>query len=122
MDEEKIKLTRQQQKALHLFFRQLADTLNQNGLTMSVILQKFVLDIPATETNVKELIFRPLMEALYGKHSTTELLRKGEIDGIYDAINKFMGEMGVSCPPFPSLETQTYYQNLSEIKKYEKEK
>lgn len=101
--------TDQQNRALHLWFEQLAKVLNDEGKSMSVILQKFVLDIPASKYSVKELLWKPLQSAMYGKESTTELLKKEEIDKVYDALCKFMGEeIQVQVPPFPSVEENIF--------------
>jgi len=111
------KLTRQQQKSLHLFFRQVADELNKEGRTMTSVLQKFILEVPATEYLVKDTLWRPLQIALYGKKSTTELLKKQEIDKIYDALNKFAAEqLQMSLPPFPSVENNNFLQEYDNRK------
>lgn len=100
--------TIQQNKALHLWFRMLANTLNENGVDMATILSKFIIDIPATEHNIKEDIFKPVMFAMYGKRSTTNLLKKEEIDRLVDVICKFLGEMKIECPVFPSIEENIF--------------
>lgn len=112
--------TKQQNRALHVWYKQVADELNSEGKGMSVILKKFVLDCPATDYLIKEMLWRPLQEAMFGKHSTTELLKKHEIDQIYDALNKFFGEeLHISLPPFPSLEEinlkETYGKNDKKV-------
>jgi hypothetical protein len=119
LDVEKIKndtkRTDAQNRALHLWFQLLADELNREGKSMSLVLQKFILDAPATKFTIKELVWRPLQESLYGKHSTCELLKKEEIDKIYDTLVKFFAEeLEVSCPPFPSLEGESF------VEKYDK--
>jgi hypothetical protein len=107
------KLTRQQQKALHLFFRQVSEAINAEGIGMALILQKFILDVPATPYLVKEM-WRMLQDGMLGKKSTTELLKKQEIDKVYDALNKFLSqEMEVEVPPFPS------YSEISFTKEYD---
>jgi len=59
----------------------------------------------ATEENIKEMIWKPIQHSLFGKKSTTELLRSEEIDKIYDVINKHLAEnFLIEIPPFPSLE------------------
>lgn len=106
---EDIKLTRQQQKALHVWFGLLADELNNDGKSMSVVLQKFVLDIPATKYSIKEMLWKPIMGAMLGKESTTELLKLKEIDQVCMVLTKFLGEeIQISVPPFPSFENQSY--------------
>ena len=115
IDQKQDKRTDQQNKALHLFFQLLADELNREGKSMSLVLQKFILDAPATKYMIKELVCKPLQESMLCKKSTTELLKKEEIDKIYDALNKFMAEeLEVSCPPFPSLEEQSFVEKYDE--------
>jgi hypothetical protein len=103
------RLTRQQQKALHLWFKQVADECNSEGRTLTMILNKFIIDAPATDYAIKNYIWRPLQEAMVGKHSTTELLKKQEIDQIVMALNKFFAEeLKMQLPTFPSLEDQNF--------------
>jgi hypothetical protein len=105
------KRTDSQNRALHLFFQQVADTLNKDGISMTMLLQRFIIETPATKTAIKELVWKPLQQALYGKTSTTELLKREEIDRIYMAMNKFFAdELKTSLPPFPSLEEINFQQ------------
>lgn len=90
----------QQSKALHLMFEMLADEMNEAGLTHGKVIKA---DIPWNKTTVKELLFRPLMQAQYGKKSTTELTTQ-EIDGLIDTLTKTLGELGLSVI-FPSIST-----------------
>lgn len=102
---EEKKRTTAQNSALHLWFSLVAEEMQRNGITMTAVLQKFILDAPATKYGVKEYLWRPLQEEMLGKKSTTELLKQKDIDGVYDALNKFFGEtMHMSLPPFPSIE------------------
>ena len=104
LDKEEEKLTRQQQKALHLFFTLLANELNEMGLDQRKVLKPSI-EIPWSGESVKEQIWRPIQEALYIKKSTTKLLKKEEIDKIYDIIVKHLGEkFGFSVPSFPCIE------------------
>ncbi len=85
-----------------MFFDQLAHELQGEGITMTAVLQKFIIDVPVTKYSVKEM-WRSLQEAMFGKTSTTQLLKKQEIDQIYDSLNKFFGEnMEIQIPPFPN--------------------
>jgi hypothetical protein len=95
------KRTIQQNKALHKWFELLARELRENGYDMKTVMPK-VIDIIPTKENVKELIWRPVQMAMFSKHSTTELLKKKEIDLVFDVICKALGEMGVVVPAFPS--------------------
>lgn len=105
------RLTRQQQKALHAWFGMVAEVLNEDGKTMAMVLNKFIVDAPATKNSIKELVWKPLQQGLYGKKSTTELLKREEIDKIYDTLNKFFAEnLEVALPPFPSVENNIINQ------------
>jgi len=111
------KLTRQQQKALHVWYGLLADELNRNGKSMALVLQKFVLDVPATKYTIKELVWKPLQQAMFGKESTTQLLKKQEIDQVYDALCKFFAEdLEVEVPPFPSVEENIFNETYGRTK------
>jgi len=89
--------------------------LNENQKDMKQVIDKIILDIPATKANVKEMIWKPIEQAMFDKKSTKDLTTQ-DINSIYDIINKVFGEMGVSLPSFPSAEEQ----NLMET--YGKEK
>jgi len=97
--------TSQQNAALHLFFTQLAETLNDKGFYMNKVL-KGSTDVIWTPLLVKEIMWKPLQKAMFGKKSTTALLKMGQIDKIYDVINKVVSERtdGEVYIPFPSIE------------------
>lgn len=92
--------TEKQFKALHLWFKLLADELNEKGFDQKKIIQ---VDIPWNEYSVKERLWRPTQMTMTGKKSTTRLNRN-EIDPIYDVINRAIIERTkgkVEVPPFP---------------------
>lgn len=94
--------TPKQNKALHLFFRLLADELNGAGLDMKKTLKPEI-EIPWNEENIKEFLWRPIQKAVLGKESTTEL-EGGEIDKVYEVLNRHLGDkLGVHVA-FPSIE------------------
>ena len=96
-----MKRTEQQNKALHLAFRILADTLNEKGLEMKPVLAVKEIDVPWTETSVKEVLYRPIMIAMTQKGSTTELDRL-EVSQVWDVLMRHLGEhFGINVP-FPS--------------------
>lgn len=110
------KRTDNQNRALHLFFEQLAEEMQRNEITMTAVLQKFILDAPATKYGVKEYLWKPLQLAMLGKESTRELLKKEEIDQVYDSLNKFFGEtMHMTIPAFPSWENISLEEELKKI-------
>lgn len=95
------KRTLNQNSALHLWFTQLSEVLNENGMDM-----RKTMNIPLKPTPIliKEAVFKPIMKEMFGKESTTQLLKQKEIDDVYDVINKMFAEMGISVPPFPSID------------------
>ena len=95
--------TLQQSKALHLYFTQLAEILNESGLDMRKVLKPSI-SIPWTPQTIKENLWKPIMEFQLQKSSTTEMTTK-DIDEVYDVINKHIGEQfGISIE-FPSQES-----------------
>lgn len=94
--------TVQQNKALHVLFNLLANTLNDSGLDMRKTL-KPAIDIPWSGNSVKEYLWRPIQKAQVSKQSTTELTTV-EIDAIFDTINKYLGDKFALHVPFPSIE------------------
>jgi hypothetical protein len=94
--------TPQQNRALHVLFRLLAEELNNAGLDQRRVLKETV-DIPWTSEAVKNQLWRPIQQAQLGKESTKELTTK-EIDEVFDTINKHLGERLSVHIPFPSIE------------------
>lgn len=98
------KRTIQQNRALHKWFGMVAEALNDAGYTVQKTLRHDI-EIPWTPVLIKELIYRPVMEAMTEKHSTTELDRI-EPSQIYEVLNLHLGEkLGIHVD-FPCEETQ----------------
>ena len=95
--------TSQQNRALHKYFKQVADELNQAGYTVQLVLKE-KMDLDWNEKSVKELLWKSSQEALTGKKSTTELKKVEDIDVVYEHLTRHLGEkFGISVP-FPSQE------------------
>lgn len=93
--------TLRQNKALHLFLTQLAETLNDAGFDMKRTL-KPAAEIPWTPVSAKEHLWRPVQEALTNKASTTEL---STVDPtlIHETLCRHLGQrLGIDCPPWPT--------------------
>lgn len=99
---EKIR-TAQQNRALHLWFQLVAETLNESGLDMRKTLKPEI-EIPWTKSAVKEYLWRPVQKAMLHKDSTTKLNTK-DIDKVFDVLNRHLGEKLEVHMPFPSIET-----------------
>ena len=105
-EECKNRRTSSQNNAMHLLFAQISKECMDKGIDMREIVRKEV-PIQCTPENIKWL-WKLLQEALFGKKSTTELKKSGEIEVVYDNFNKILVERTqgeIQLPPFPSLET-----------------
>lgn len=97
-------LTRTQQNSLHKYCEMLAGALNDAGYEMKAVLQVKSVDVPWSRDRVKEVLWRPIQEAMTGKGSTTELDRL-EPSQVYEVLNRHIAShFGVSVP-WPSEES-----------------
>lgn len=96
--------TSTQNKSLHLFFTNLASTLNEAGLDMKAVLKPQVM-IPWTPENVKEYLWKPVQRVLLHKSHTADLTTK-EVSEVYEVFNRHLGESVGVYEPFPSNEEQ----------------
>ena len=95
-----MKRTEQQNKALHKGCEMLAEALNDAGYEMKAVLAEKDVDVPWTKESIKEVLFRPIMQAMLAKHSTTELDRL-EVSQVWDVLNRHLGEKFGITVPFP---------------------
>jgi hypothetical protein len=103
--EEKPDSTRtgSQNRGIHLWYRQISDLCVENGIDASMMFSK-THDIQMTPEAVKTM-WKALQLALFGKKSTTELKKTGEIDKLQDHFIRFFAEkFELELPPFPSDE------------------
>lgn len=82
--------TENQNRALHAFFRLLSDSLNEAGLDQRKVLKPGI-SIPWNPTAIKELLWRPLQQAIIHKKSTTELSKLDEIDRVHEVLMRELG-------------------------------
>lgn len=96
-----VQRTTNQNKAMHVFFKLLADELNNAGLDQRKVLKPEIA-IDWTPEAIKSQIWKPIQKALYNKKSTTELDKQMEIDKIHETIMRHLGEkFGVEYIEFP---------------------
>lgn len=101
--EEEKQRTRQQQKAIEVYCRELAKALNNAGYDQKKVFaaMKEGVEIPWSQESCKESLFKPIMQAVLKKDSTTEL-DTSEVSRVYDVLNRFTAErFGISVL-FPS--------------------
>ena len=89
-----------QNRSLHKYFSMLAESLNNAGLDVKKTMRHDV-DIPWTETLIKELIWRKVQSAMFDIDSTAKL-DTAQISQVYEVINLHISQtFGVSVM-FPS--------------------
>ena len=99
--------TSPQNKALHKYFSLLAEALNDAGLDMGQVLKKDSM-IPWNKDSIKEYLWRPVQKVVVKKESTTELDKIGEIDDIYDVLNRHISEKFGIHVSFPHKNDWSY--------------
>lgn len=86
-----------QNAALHLFCKQLADALNDAGQDQRKVLKPSV-DIPWTQDAVKQMLWKPIQEAVTGLESTTKP-ESNQYSHIYEVLNRHLTmKLGVHVP------------------------
>jgi hypothetical protein len=92
--------TIKQNSALHKYFELVSRELNDRGLTVTKTIKADIVWSPAS---IKEVLWKPIQEAVLKKKSTTEL-NKSEIDSVYDVMNMALGQKFGIHVPFPTIE------------------
>ncbi|MBT6053330.1 MAG: hypothetical protein HOG49_41585 [Candidatus Scalindua sp.] len=101
------KRTLPQNNSLHLFCDQLAQEFTDKHVDKRTFFKE-PFYTRWSPLSIKEDIWKPVMYALFKKKSTTQLDKQGEIDEIWDVINKIVIEKEkgeVNVPPWPSQES-----------------
>ena len=96
------KRTLKQNNSLHKWCEEIAKRYNNEGLTVQEIIKNYKLELFWTKESVKELLVHTAIKRMFGKKSTAELIKTGEIDKIIDVITRFNAELGIENIPFPS--------------------
>jgi len=93
-----------QNNSLWLWFSLLAQDLNLKGYDMRKIIRPSV-DIEWTKDSLCDYLFKPLMNTMFNKKSTTKLTNE-EINILYDNLNRIIIERtkGEVSVPFPNLD------------------
>lgn len=94
------KRTLLQNKAIHLWCKQIAENLNKDNFFIQDVIK---LNTKWDMLKVKDLIFKPVVKSLYSKDSTTKL-NKDEFELIIDTVIMALGNKGIECPDFPNRE------------------
>lgn len=95
--------TKSQNNSLHLYLSQVADALAREGHTMQDVVKAIRrAEIVPTGAAMKEVVWKPLQEIILSKKSTTEL-SKQDIDPVYEAMNKWLGQEFQIHIPWPCV-------------------
>ena len=98
-----VKRTPTQNASLHLWLRQLAESLNECGFDNVLDFPwREGMEIPWTEHMTKELLWRPVERAMFGHESTTEA-GKFDYGEIYETLCRGLAQKlpGFVPPPWP---------------------
>jgi len=99
-----MKRTINQNKALHLYFKQLADKLNAAGFDIQKTMKKDF-QIPWNERTIKELIWHKVQEVMTDKASTADLEPK-EVNDIYQVVTRHIAQTTGVSVAFPDRFSQ----------------
>lgn len=91
-----------QNRSLHKYFSLLAEELNNSGYDMRKTIKQDI-DISWSGLSIKEYLWRPIQKVFLQEQSTTKL-KKGDVDKIYDILNKTIGERTGVYVPFPCVD------------------
>jgi len=89
--------TSKQRNAMEVYFRLVAEDMAARGMDMRMVC---TLPITPTQANIKENIWKPVMKAVTGKISTTELERD-EVSEVYMHMAKALAEKFQCIIAFP---------------------
>jgi len=110
----KKKITRPQQRALHLLLRMLGKTLNDAGLDQRKVLKPSY-SIPWSEHSVKEHLWRQMQIALIQEESTKYIDSK-DINLIMKVLMKNLGEKFGVYIPFPCKDGKEFEALVKDYK------
>lgn len=92
--------TEKQNNAMHLWFRQMAEELNNAGYSATHPFNEEI-EVPFTEVLVKEMLYKPIIKAMYDKKSTTGLSGR-QLSEAAEVLIRWLVEHKEILVPFPS--------------------
>lgn len=99
--------TTTQNKSMWLYCEKLARALNEAGYDMRTFPWREGLEIPFSKNSVMESFWRPTMDAIAAKESTTDQSTK-DVMAVYEAVSRAMAmRVGISVA-WPCRETQEW--------------
>lgn len=97
--------TERQNNAMHLWFRQMAEQLNDAGYSATHPFNDEI-EVPFTEVLVKEMLYKPVIQAMFDKKSTATL-SGSQVSQAAEVLVRWLSEKKGIYTPFPqSLKDQ----------------
>ena len=90
--------SKQQNKAMHKYFEEVADLLNESGISHEAFLEHLTLDY--SKEQIKD-IWRSIAHKKFGLTSTADLTTK-QLQDVYEEFNRHLSQFGLHVP-FPSF-------------------
>ena len=100
------KRTAAQNNALHLYFKLLADDLNESGFDQLTFPWKEGARLNWTAESVKENLWKPIQSAMLNEQQTSKL-KKEDVDKVYQTLARHLAEKTGVTTSFPSQYLQT---------------
>lgn len=91
--------TERQNSAMHLWFRQISEELNDCGCWVPHPFSD-TLEMPFTDVLVKEMLYKPIIKAMYDKNSTGKLTVR-ELSESAEVLIRWLSENKQVYVPFP---------------------
>ena len=98
--------TEQQKKAIEVYCREVAKAMNDEGHDLKAVLTAKKVDVPCTQQNIKDVVFKGIEQALFPEKTSTTQLTTGEVNEIYDVMNRWLANNFSIHVPFPSEENE----------------
>ncbi|MFZ2152162.1 MAG: hypothetical protein WAV09_03580, partial [Minisyncoccia bacterium] len=89
-----------QNNSMWRYFTLVSAALNNAGLSLQEVLKHYRMEIEWDKDLIHDVIWVPVQKAKFKKKSTRDLKKQGEIDVVYEHVNRFLSKLGVHVP-FP---------------------
>ena len=110
------KSSKKQFDSVHLYLDIVAKVLADEGHTMQDVVKAIrTAEILPTKNALKEVVWKPMLSIITGKDSTTKQ-SSVEVDKVYEAMNKWLGQEFKIHVPFPSNDIKNYEQYINQKK------
>lgn len=112
----KNKRSNKQNKALHVYFKEVSDELNNAGVNIHAFLKSGI-EIMWTPELVKELLWKSVQKIMIQKDRTRDLNMEDDITRIYEVMNKHLSTHPLFKKHIPFPNKKDLEEKSLEIKK-----